>query len=106
MSAPLMNPIQWLMEWYASQCDGDWEHEHGIKIDTVDNPGWYMEVSLVGTDLEGRVLARIFRERSEHDWINLDITDGKFRASGGPLNLVELIQSFADFVEGTLDETR
>ena len=23
----------WLQEWYKNQCDGDWEHEYGIKIE-------------------------------------------------------------------------
>lgn len=34
------NIFEWLQKWYKSQCDGDWEHEYGIKIETVDNPGW------------------------------------------------------------------
>jgi ribosomal protein L37E len=29
-----------LSDWYAAQCDGDWEHEFGIHIGTLDNPGW------------------------------------------------------------------
>jgi hypothetical protein len=28
------------MEWYTKQCNGDWEHSYGIRIDTIDNPGW------------------------------------------------------------------
>ncbi|MBC6448487.1 Imm53 family immunity protein [Actinokineospora xionganensis] len=24
--------------WYQSQCDEEWEHELGVKIDTLDNP--------------------------------------------------------------------
>lgn len=29
-----------LERWYASQCDDNWEHSYGIRIDTLDNPGW------------------------------------------------------------------
>ena len=32
--------INWLEEWYVSNCDGDWEHTFGITINTIDNPGW------------------------------------------------------------------
>lgn len=39
------DPHGWIMRWYASQCDGDWEHEHGMSIETIDNPGWALEVS-------------------------------------------------------------
>ncbi len=35
-----------LQNWYAAECDGDWEHQYGIKIDTIDNPGWRVEIEL------------------------------------------------------------
>jgi hypothetical protein len=28
-----------LEAWYASRCDGEWEHGYGISIETLDNPG-------------------------------------------------------------------
>jgi hypothetical protein len=31
--------LPWLQGWYATQCDGDWEHEYGVSIETLDNPG-------------------------------------------------------------------
>ena len=31
---------KWLQEWAMSQVDGDWEHELGISISMLDNPGW------------------------------------------------------------------
>jgi hypothetical protein len=45
--------ISQLEEWYFSQCDGDWEHDEGITIGTLDNPGWYVRVSLAGTSVSG-----------------------------------------------------
>jgi len=29
-----------LMNWYDAHCDGDWEHQNGFELMTVDNPGW------------------------------------------------------------------
>jgi hypothetical protein len=29
-----------LQVWYGAQCNGSWEHTYGIKIETLDNPGW------------------------------------------------------------------
>ena len=43
-----MDELQLLQEWYVAQCDGDWEHSYGVKIDTLDNPGWSLKVDLVG----------------------------------------------------------
>jgi hypothetical protein len=48
-----MNALQWLQVWYKSQCNGDWEHQHGIKINTLDNPRWDLKIDIYNTDLEG-----------------------------------------------------
>ena len=41
----------WLINWYTSHCDGDWEHIFGIKIGTLDNPGWHIQISIEETEL-------------------------------------------------------
>ena len=38
------SPLDFMMRWFASHCDGDWEHDLGIRIETLDNPGWAMDV--------------------------------------------------------------
>ena len=43
--------LDWIANWYISQCDGRWEHFYGIKIDTLDNSGWGVEIDLSDTDL-------------------------------------------------------
>lgn len=95
-------PIEWLMQWYRSQCDGDWEHQNGIRIGTLDNPGWSLEVDLAETELTGRSVLGNLIERSEDDWISVKVTDDVFHAYGGPGNLSEMIELFAAFVEGRL----
>ena len=42
--------IDWLQSWYEKQCNSDWEHNYGIKIETLDNPGWSITVDLVDTN--------------------------------------------------------
>jgi hypothetical protein len=29
--------------YYASKCDGNWEHHLGISIESTDNPGWILK---------------------------------------------------------------
>ena len=41
-----------LQRWYSSQCDGDWEHQLGVEITTLDNPGWLVRIELRHTPLE------------------------------------------------------
>lgn len=43
--------IQWLQNWYSSNCDGDWEHDYGITIETIDNPGWNIKIDVVAVDV-------------------------------------------------------
>ena len=58
-----------LQKWYASQCDGDWEHSNGIKIMSIDNPGWHVAINLTDTELEGKQVDLIQIERTEEDVI-------------------------------------
>jgi hypothetical protein len=30
--------------WYLEQCNDLWEHSYGVKIDTLDNPGWLLVI--------------------------------------------------------------
>ena len=44
--------INWLQNWYTDQCNGEWEHEYGVNIQTSDNPGWIIDIDLAFTPLE------------------------------------------------------
>ena len=83
-----------LQQWYASQCNGDWEHSYGVKIDTLDNPGWILTVDLDETELSGLTIERDRADRSETDWAQHEVSKNKFIACGGPFNLEELIRRF------------
>ena len=64
--------IQWLQDWTKSQIDGDWEHELGISISMLDNPGWILsaDVSNYGDFLkETKPLGR----DHDVDWIDFEI---------------------------------
>jgi len=92
--------IAFLEGWYLSQCDGDWEHQHGIRICTLDNPGWSIDIDLDETDLAGVSLALQTVERGEHDWLHIEVKDRVFRCRGGPRNLSEMLTAFSNVVEG------
>ncbi len=47
-----MDDLNWLTGWYGARCNGDWEHQCGINLTTLDNPGWALTIELDGTDLE------------------------------------------------------
>ncbi|MFG2177529.1 immunity 53 family protein [Streptomyces abikoensis] len=86
--------FEWLQGWYIAQCNGDWEHEWGVKIDTLDNPGWTMRIDLKGTGLEDREYPRQQVSRSEDDWVCAWIAEKSFHAACGPGNLTEALSLF------------
>jgi hypothetical protein len=88
------NILNWLQEWYLSQCDGEWEHEYGVKIDTLDNPGWDIKINLQYTDFEDYEIEWKFYNQSENDWFGYKIEDGNFIASGDPTKLSFLLHLF------------
>lgn len=94
-----MNSLQWIQNWYIKQCNGDWEHRYGIRIETLDNPGWALQISLLGTDLENCSFSRIEIEREEDNWINCWVQKNEFFAVGGPNNLEEMLTIFKEWAK-------
>lgn len=45
-----MTTLKRFQRWYEVHCDGDWEHEEGVLIATLDNPGWQVRISLRDTE--------------------------------------------------------
>ena len=43
-----------LAAWFATQCNGEWEHQHGITLESCDNPGWILKVDLMDTPLQSK----------------------------------------------------
>lgn len=101
-----LDELEWLMRWYRTQCDGEWEHSYGVEIGTLDNPGWSLKINLTGTSLEGRAFEDVsFNvERSGEDpdasWYACAVRDLKYEAFGGALDLPRLIGIFREWVEG------
>lgn len=88
-----------LQEWFAQHCDGDWEHDLGIRIDTLDNPGWSLKVRIEDTELHGIQTDWTAREESEHEWLSWRSTGLVFEAYGGPRDLGRLVAAFEAFAK-------
>jgi hypothetical protein len=98
MSIEDTSALDWLMNWYADQCDGDWEHYTGIRIETIDNPGWRLRIPVWGTAYENATLALTKREVDDFDWTHCRIHEGFFEGHGGPKNLKDLIEKFREVI--------
>lgn len=83
-----------------SQCDGEWEHENQIKINTADNRGWIIEIDLSFTSMEDLVFEMDTIENGDDDWYFFRINNKKFMAAGDPGKLLFLLEKFKSFAEG------
>ena len=94
------NPLDWLQHWYKSQCDGDWEHVHGIRIKTVDNPGRYVLINIEETECEGKPFSPIkYNLQNEIDWYYCILRDNNFVAGCSRDHLTKVLQIFREWVE-------
>lgn len=91
--------LKWLEKWYLSNCDGDWEHCYQVKIGTLDNPGWTVNIDLIDTDLEDKTFNKIKRDFGDNDWIICYVKDNVFRGDGSPDKLEEILKIFKEWAE-------
>lgn len=99
-----MNSLTELQNWYASNCDEEWEHYYGVQIETLDNPGWSIKVDLVGTNLEDHSFSEINCETSEEDWYFCRVTANQFEGVGDPGKLELLINTFLNWAKSQNDD--
>jgi len=89
--------FEWIQRWYAAQCNGEWEHRYGVKLETLDNPGWMLEIDLVGTSLERVGFERQAIDTSAQDWYNCAVEGGVFRAAAGTESLERVLAVFRNW---------
>ena len=88
-----------LQTWYKAQCNGLWEHHHGVKIGTLDNPGWTVTIDLDETEKASEPFQEIKLESSETNWLRCWKQGNKFRGVGDPDKLDIILQHFIQFIE-------
>ena len=94
-----MNNIVWLEEWYQRNCDDYWEHSYGIKIETLDNPGWHVNIDLSETKYADLKMKELYQDVGDNDWIKCSITNGIFNGVGDCMKLEMIIQTFRQWIE-------
>jgi hypothetical protein len=114
MMSELEDPFRWLERWYQSRCDGEWEHDHGVTIQSLDNPGWLVTIELQhlvsAQRANDRVLAVVGEPPSDANgnlggviWMECKIESGKFVGAGDPTQLRAILAQFRSLVESGAD---
>ncbi|WP_000806817.1 Imm53 family immunity protein [Leptospira interrogans] len=88
--------FSWLIEWRESQCDGDWEHENGIAINTNGDRGWQVRIEANFTELDRVEVAHTLNQKGEDDWYSFSLKDGKFLAEGDSKKLPIILEKFKE----------
>jgi hypothetical protein len=92
--------IQRLSDWYVGQCDGDWEHGYGIKISTIDNPGFAVDIDLRETNLESVPYPEKTDSYDTEDrWMICRRTEVRFEGRCAPSRLEDVIAEFLHWTE-------
>jgi hypothetical protein len=94
-----MEALNWLQTWYQKHCNGDWEHQYGISITTIDNPGWSIIIDLIYTKMQDLEIGIKNFDVTKNNWYGFKVTNGKFEGFGDPSKLETLILSFKKIVE-------
>lgn len=94
-----MDVFEWIEKWYVSMCDGEWEHFYGIKIDTLDNPGWIVQIDVLDTELENKPFQSMSNYIDDNSWLHCQVKEGKFVASGDSTKLKVILEVFRNWVE-------
>ncbi len=95
-----MNVIERFQNWYKSNCEGDRELIEGIRIYTIDNPGWSIEINLIATNLESKDFKEIKSNYEDDlDWYRCWVEDKKWRGVGSPQHLETLLKIFLEWAQ-------
>ena len=94
-----MDILNWIEKWYQSNCDTDWEHVYGIKINTLDNPGWMISIDLAETPLTGKIMETVDIDNGDKDWIVCRVNNDIYEGFGDPLKLGEILKIFKKWAE-------
>lgn len=93
-----MDILDQIVEWYDRQTNGDWEHQYGVSIENIDNPGWSVRIDLKETELEGREIDWVAIDRSDEDWVHYRVESNVFQGACGAKNLKELLGVFVSLI--------
>ena len=113
-----MDNIKKLQEWYIKQCNGEWDHLYGITIETLDNPGWSVQIDLEHTGLENNHFQLIAEnvspefikqslgevtppydcaEPQSDTWMLCFVKNKKFSGAGSPEKLEKIVGIFLEW---------
>lgn len=94
-----MEILDWIQDWFKSQCDGDWEKDEVIQITTLPTPGWEVEIDISKTSIANLEIKWILNEINRQDWYGVKVENQKFLAAGDASKLIFLLDLFKQMID-------
>ncbi len=89
-----MDVLKFIQAWYSENADLAFEKKQRIKVETLENPGWYIEIDLRNTYLDGVSFDMIEFDDDKNDWLQCFIRDNTFVGAGDANKLNHLLKAF------------
>lgn len=93
-----MDILDWIQNWFQKNAFDEWEHVYGVKIETLDNPGWLVKIDVRETPLENKPFDALSYDGGD-DWIFCDVKDCEFNGVGDPQKLKRILEIFRAWAE-------
>lgn len=97
MSNSTVEILTWLQLWFKQQANGDWEHQYGVSIESLDNPGWSVKIDLTETNLSSKSFPKLSEDNGSNNWIMCRVENGKFEGAGDTMKLEKILKIFKDW---------
>jgi hypothetical protein len=100
-----MSTLTRLQNWYHRQCDGRWEHSWGVRIESLDNPGWLVKINIVGTALHQCSFPKISEGVDSEGWaegsrwLHCYIEGDTWHGAGDETKLEDILDAFLGWAE-------
>jgi hypothetical protein len=100
-----MSTLARIQAWYTRQCNGTWEESLGVRIESCDNPGWWVRVNLAGTPLQGRAFQEIAegvdsqRFQLGPRWFSCHVEGDTWHGAGDETKLQRILEVFLAWAE-------
>jgi hypothetical protein len=95
-----MEILQWIQDWFKTNCDGEWEKGDAIQITNIDSPaGWDVEIDISKTSIANLDIKWVLNENGKQDWYGVKIQNQRFRAAGDATKLAFLLGLFREMIE-------
>ncbi len=96
-----LDRLRFMENWFEGRCDADWEHSYGANIESPAERSWFLEICIIDTEVEGKVLVQSTFDIASHDnsFVRYWSDGSNFVAEGTNVSLGDIILVYMQFLD-------